>query len=108
MKTCTSWALALWLMAGPALAAEDALQAVLHEQAALEHKLQHLQTQEEQASRACWQRFAVNDCLRQVRRDARRQREPLHAKWLDLREHERTLRLQLREQRLNDKEAVHD
>lgn len=108
MKTRAAWALALSLSAGPALAAEEALQAVLQQQSALEQVLQRLQDQEQQASQACWQRFAVNDCQRQVRRDARREREPLHLQWLGLRELERTLRLQLREQRLQDKAAAHD
>lgn len=108
MKMCAEWVLTGLLMAGPALSAEDALQAVLREQAGLEQALQHLQALEQQASQACWQRFAVNDCLRQVRRDARREREPLHAQWLEMRERERALRLHLREQRLQEKADPHD
>ncbi len=51
----------------------------------------------------CWQRFAVNDCLRDVRRAQRKALEPLQAEQIALNARERSLRLQAREQRLQDK-----
>ena len=108
MKTHMTWVLAWSLAAGAAAAAEDALHTVIREQAALEKVLQGLEDQEQQASQACWQRFAVNDCLIRVRREARRQREPLQNQWLALRDREREIRLQQRELRLQGKATAHD
>ena len=51
----------------------------------------------------CWQRFAVNDCLRDVRRAQRKALEPVQAEQIALNARERNLRLQEREQRLQDK-----
>lgn len=51
----------------------------------------------------CWQRFAVNDCLRDVRRAQRKALEPVETELLTLNARERALRLQEREQRLQDK-----
>ncbi|MEY3944166.1 MAG: hypothetical protein RIS04_1015 [Pseudomonadota bacterium] len=51
----------------------------------------------------CWQRFAVNDCLRDVRRAQRKALEPVEAALLELIASDRLLRLQEREQRLLDK-----
>lgn len=51
----------------------------------------------------CWQRFAVNDCLRDVRRAQRKALAPVEAALIELNARERELRLQEREQRLQDK-----
>jgi hypothetical protein len=51
----------------------------------------------------CWQRFAVNDCLRDVRRAQRKALAPVEAQLIELNARERQLRLQEREQRLQDK-----
>lgn len=51
----------------------------------------------------CWQRFAVNDCLRDVRRAQRKALAPVEAALIELNARERELRLHEREQRLQDK-----
>lgn len=96
------------LPVAPALASQQALDSVLREQAAIEGGLTQLEALADQRLTACWQRFAVNDCLAAVRREFRQQREPLQAQLLVLRQREREIRLQLREQRLQDKEGGRD
>ena len=95
------------LALGPAWAQDHAqnqnLDQVRQAQDALAHQLEALRSQERQASQACWQRFAVNDCLAQVRRQARQAREPLRAQLLALQSQERELKLAQREQRLQER-----
>ncbi len=58
--------------------------------------------------RECWQRFAVNDCLRNVRRSQRTALEPLRVRELELNAQERAWRTQQREERLKDKRATQE
>ncbi len=58
--------------------------------------------------RQCWQRFAVNDCLRNVRRSQRTALEPLRVRELELNAQERAWRTQQREERLKDKRATQE
>ena len=60
------------------------------------------QSHDEQA-RACWQKFAVNDCLREVRRSRRAALDPLREQELLLNAQDRAWRTQQRDQRLMDK-----
>lgn len=53
---------------------------------------------------ACWQKFAVNDCLRQARQLRRSALEPLHQQDLRLNEQERLWRAEQRTQRLESKQ----
>ncbi len=53
--------------------------------------------------RDCWQRFAVNDCLREVRRRRFAALEPLRAQELELNAQERAWRTQQRDERLQEK-----
>ncbi len=54
-------------------------------------------------ARECWQRFAVNDCLREVRRSRRAALDPIRARELELNAEERAWRTRQREERLQDK-----
>ena len=58
----------------------------------------------DERQRACWQRFAVNHCLQQVRRERHAALDPLRARELLLNEQERAWRTVQREQRLQGKE----
>ena len=58
----------------------------------------------DERQRACWQRFAVNPCLQQVRRERHAALDPLRARELLLNEQERAWRSVQREQRLQDKQ----
>jgi hypothetical protein len=55
--------------------------------------------------RECWQRFAVNDCLREVRRSRRAVLDPLRERELQLNAQDRAWRTQQRDERLRDKGA---
>ena len=55
--------------------------------------------------RDCWQRFAVNDCLREVRRKRYAALDPLRAQELELNAQERAWRTLQREERLRDKQT---
>ena len=55
-------------------------------------------------SRECWQRFAVNDCLREVRRSRRAALDPLRARELELNAQERAWQTFQREERLRQKD----
>lgn len=63
-----------------------------------------------QQTQACWQRFAVNDCLSQVRRSRRTALEPIRAQELALNAQERAVRTRERDARLQQKSAggAHD
>lgn len=54
--------------------------------------------------RECWQRFAVNDCLREVRRQRHAALDPLRAEELELNAQERAWRTLQREERLREKD----
>ena len=58
----------------------------------------------DERQRDCWQRFAVNSCLQQVRRERHAALDPLRARELVLNEQERAWRTQQREQRLREKD----
>lgn len=56
-------------------------------------------------AQACWQKFAVNDCLSAVRKSRRAQLDPIHQQELALNAQERAWRTRQREERLQDKAA---
>ncbi len=59
----------------------------------------------EEQAKACWQKFAVNDCLRDARRVRRASLEPLRQKDLLLNAQERQWRTEQRNLRLEGKQA---
>jgi hypothetical protein len=54
-------------------------------------------------ARACWQKFAVNDCLATVRKSKRKQLDPVRQKELELNAQERAWRTLQRDERLQNK-----
>jgi len=54
-------------------------------------------------TKACWQNFAVNDCLAKVRREKYQRLAPLEQQEIALNAKRRTLKEADRQQRLNDK-----
>ena len=98
VMVCASWV--AW--AQPA----DDLPAVIRQQR--EHLAQQRQVineAHEVQARACWQKFAVNDCLSAVRKSKRAQLDPIHLKELELNAQERDWRTRQREERLQNKAA---
>ena len=96
------------VMGGPSLACAQASEA-LNEQlerlrlARLElaEQLRRAESSSHERQSACWQRFAVNDCLIRERRALRQAQGPLKTRDLDLADQERVLREQQRQQRLS-------
>ena len=99
------WSVGLQVLAQtqtPALQA-DAQQALDQQRADLTARKQSVMDVHARLREQCWQRFAVNDCLRDVRRAQRKALEPVQAEQIELNARERSLRLQERKQRLQDK-----
>jgi hypothetical protein len=59
----------------------------------------------EERSQACWQKFAVNNCIIQARRTRRADLEPIRQAELAVNERERQWRTQQRNERLENKQA---
>jgi len=76
---------------------------IAQEQARVSEALAVIDSRFQQGMRECWQRFAVNDCQTQVRRERRVQREPLLLEQQALQAQERQLRFEQRGQRLEQK-----
>lgn len=79
---------------------------IAQEQARANEALSQIESRYQIAMRECWQKFAVNDCQAQVRRDRRVQREPWLIQQQTLQAQERQLRLEQRERRLEQKESL--
>jgi hypothetical protein len=56
--------------------------------------------------RDCWQRFAVNACLREVRRSRHAALDPIRAQELELNAQERAWRTWQRDERLREKQGA--
>lgn len=59
-------------------------------------------------AQACWQRFAVNPCLREVRRSRYAALDPLRQQELALNAQERAWRVEQREERLREKQDAQE
>ena len=98
---CASW------LTGQVLA-----QTVPERLAAERQRLQAEREAIEQAHSArvhdCWQRFAVNDCLRQARRARYQALDPLRAQELQINAQERDWRALEREERLREKQDAQE
>lgn len=86
-----------------AYASELARIAAAREQ--LQQERQRVEQEQAQHMRDCWQRFAVNDCLRDVRRQKRVLLDPLRTQELSLNAQERMWLARERDERLGLKNA---
>lgn len=89
----------------PLTATEDTAARIAAERQRLERQRQAIEQDDLSRQRDCWQRFAVNDCLREARRLRHAALDPLRALELDLNAQERAWRTQQRDQRLREKSA---
>lgn len=101
------WMLALFFVSHPVLATESgaalALKKIAEETSVItDQKNQVLQTYQQEA-KACWQHFAVNDCLAKARRDKYQRLSPIEQLEIALNAKRRELKEADRLQRLNDK-----
>ena len=97
-----------WLMLAivlPAWAsAEEVPARIAQEREALQRERTVIEQAYETRLRECWQRFAVNACLQEVRRERHAALDPLRARELELNAQERAWRTQQREERLRQKQ----
>ncbi|MFM8863470.1 MAG: hypothetical protein ACKOFG_00835 [Limnohabitans sp.] len=94
----------LHVRAQPLEAAEDVPARIAVLRDALIGERQAIEAQHDARQRDCWQRFAVNDCLREVRRSRHAALDPLRTRELDLNAQEREWRTRQREERLQSKQ----
>jgi len=95
-------ALALGAAHTPA-ADEDTPSRLASARAQLQVERQAIEHEHDTRQHECWQRFAVNACLTEVRRSRRAALEPIRARELTLNAEERAWRTQQRDERLRDK-----
>jgi len=86
-----------------AQAADDVPAEIRQQREILSQERARIFQQQELQAQACWQKFAVNDCLATVRKSKRAQLDPLHRQELELNAQERTWRTRQREERLQNK-----
>ena len=106
MKTAIIGFLLCWICTGAWAQAQDDVPSEIRQQRALlsQERARITESHEQQAT-ACWQKFAVNDCLAGVRKSKRAQLDPIHQKELQLNAQERAWRTQQRGERLQNKAA---
>lgn len=93
-------------VASQTLASSEGVPArIAAERQRLEQQRQAIEQEDLSRQRDCWQRFAVNDCLREARRLRHAALDPLRALELDLNAQERAWRTQQRDERLREKSA---
>ena len=91
-----------WAQGAPEAADPGARIAAERQQLQMEREA--VEREHDERQRACWQRFVVNSCLQQVRRERHAALDPLRARELVLNEQERAWRTQQREQRMREKD----
>ena len=96
-------ALALQAAAQTMPSTDDVPARIAAERAQLQAQRDAIELEHEALRRECWQRFAVNDCLRVLRRQRHAALDPLRAQELVLNAQEREWRTAQREERLREK-----
>ena len=104
MKIALVFLGACMLTAVQAQTAEGVPEAIAKERAVLLERRHAIVAEFEQRSQACWQRFAVNDCISQARRVRRADLAPIRQAELALNEQERQWRTQQRNERVQGKQ----
>lgn len=84
--------------------AEEAPVHIAQERERLQRERAVIEQAHEVRLRECWQRFAVNACLQDVRRSRHAALDPLRAQELGLNAQERAWRTQQRDERLLEKQ----
>ena len=100
---CLLWA--TWALAQPAFVktSEEVPEHISAERERLQHEREAVGLRHDERMRECWQRFAVNNCLREVRRSRYAGLDPIRARELELNTQERAWRTRQRAERLKEK-----
>ena len=100
----TAWLLVLSAAAAAQSPAEDLPMRIVAERERLQRERAAIEQTHDARKRDCWQRFAVNDCLREVRRSQHAALDPIRQQELQLNAQERAWRVQQRDERLREKQ----
>ncbi|MEN9889649.1 MAG: hypothetical protein RL559_1686 [Pseudomonadota bacterium] len=92
-----------WVSAQSPAADEDTEVRIARARAELQAEREAIEQAHAERQRECWQRFAVNACLADVRRSRRDALAPIRARELAVNAEERAWRTQQRDERLRDK-----
>jgi hypothetical protein len=103
--------LLLWLAAGGVLAqaptrADDVPARIAAERERLQRERSTIEQTHATRMRECWQHFAVNACLREVRRSRHAALDPIRSQELELNAQERAWHTQQRDERLREKQGA--
>jgi hypothetical protein len=105
MKVLVLLSLLAWgTVHAQAIETDDVPARIAAARAQLQQQRQAIEQQHEERRRECWQRFAVNDCLREVRRSRYQALDPLRPQELELNAQEREWRTRQRDERLRNKQ----
>lgn len=88
--------------------ADGTLQRIAAERERLQRARADVEEEHDARMRECWQRFAVNACLREVRRSRHVALDPLRAQELDLNAQERAWNTRQRDERLREKQDAQE
>lgn len=91
------------VVAQTTIAPSDELAAIQAERTLIQIEKKRIIDEFENASKACWKQFAVNDCLANVRRQKYQNLAPLEQQEIQLNGRQRELKQLERQQRLSDK-----
>jgi hypothetical protein len=91
-----------WIHANESIYPADERMHLSSERSRLAIERQRIEQAYAEQMKICWQRFAVNDCLRKVRIQQREALSPLRERELSLNARERALHSREREDRLRD------
>lgn len=86
----------------------DEPQRIAAEREALQRERTLVEQVHDAQTRECWQRFAVNACLREVRRSRHLALDPIRVQELELNAQERAWRSRQREERLQEKQEMQE
>ena len=102
------WMLSVTVLAQTPAAAEDVPTRIDAERERLQAERTAIEEVHDARMSDCWQRFAVNACLREVRRSRHAALDPIRAQELALNAQERAWRTRLREERLQQKQPAQE
>ena len=107
MKTLLTWLLAVaW---APVWAVSEGVpERIAAEREVLQCERAVVEQAHDVRMRECWQRFAVNACLREVRRSRHQALDAIRAQELELNAQERAWRSEQREERLREKQSAQE
>jgi len=100
---CLFWAMCAWAQPALVKVSDEVPERISTERERFKRERETVEQAHNERTRDCWQRFAVNDCLREVRRSRYAALDPIRAQELELNQQERIWRTRQRDERLQEK-----